>query len=60
MKCPYRKTVVELNNGDLHGTDEWFADCYGEECPLYVPGQNYSGGISTSGYCRRAYNEHNK
>jgi len=58
MKCPYRKVTIE-KIGYLGGTEEQFGDCYGTECPLYVPEKQFNGGIITPEYCIRASQESN-
>ncbi len=60
MKCPYRKLTVHSKiMGDSTKTEEFFEDCYKEECPCYVPERHFSGGIRTTEYCLRV-NKENK
>ena len=42
MKCPYRiitKTIPLRENAEP-GEAQEFADCYGAECPFYIPANN--------------------
>ena len=50
MICPYRKKTETFDGT----TNEYYMECYGEECPHYVADQHYSGGIETRPYCNRA------
>lgn len=42
MKCPYRKTTQIKHQYNADITTESFAECYGVECPFYVP----AGGLN--------------
>ena len=57
MKCPYRKITERIDSGDGFDTHEYFAECYKEECPCYVPENIFSGGIMTTEYCLRVSKE---
>ena len=58
MKCPYRKLTVQSKIMDnLTKTEEYFEDCYKEECPFYIPANHTYGGALIPDYCRRAYIE---
>ena len=57
MKCPYRKRIVDLKSVGLDGTEEEFTECYGTECPLYIPEQSFSGGLKTLETCGKALGE---
>ena len=37
MKCPYRKVIIHEEKKNFRPAKdvEEFAECYGEECPLY-------------------------
>lgn len=46
MKCPYRKervTYKDVFNGSgkeySNDTHEYFMECYGDDCPLFVDGK---------------------
>ena len=49
MKCPFRKQiqVVDVTK------NEYYMECYGEECPYYVPERQFSYGLTTQPYCNR-------
>ena len=49
MKCPYRKFRID--------DEEHFMDCYGTECPYYVPEQEISKNAILPPYCGRVENE---
>ena len=51
MKCPFRKTIINLEQVGLKGTEEGFAECYKEECPYYYHSANCEE-------CERIVNEH--
>ena len=52
MKCPYRKVTVQSKiMGDRTKTEEYFGDCYKEECPCYVPERHFNNNIFTTEYC---------
>jgi hypothetical protein len=64
MKCPYQTiTTVETIkamakvNEDMQVVKTYFAECYKEECPWYVPERQFSGGIITTDYCLRVSKE---
>ena len=57
MKCPYRTHIYIFrnSNGDETGRAVEFEQCYGNECPLYVPESKLSGGeLTVSATCARA------
>lgn len=37
MICPYRKDIITSEGQIVHTTTVTYADCSGEECPLYDP-----------------------
>lgn len=39
MKCPYR---IITNGHEYPKTEQEFAECYGAECPLYIPERKIS------------------
>lgn len=49
MKCPYRKRIQEVDGIK----SEHYMECYGEECPYYVPERQYSYGLTSQPYCNR-------
>lgn len=61
MKCPYRsgttcQTIDEdiyMEEGHNIETHEHFEECYGEECPFYIPAQT----IGAIAYCRKVEKE---
>ena len=55
MICPYRKKVITENFPRIETTKttELYAECFGVECPLYIP----KGVIGHNEYCSRAEKE---
>lgn len=50
MICPYRKQTETVNDT----TSEYYMECYGTECPFYVPENNTYSNITVPAYCNRA------
>lgn len=50
MICPYRKKTEAVDST----TSEYYMECYGTECPFYVPENNTHSNISVPAYCNRA------
>ena len=57
MKCPYRTITDTQKCGNREITTTDFEECYGTECPFYVPEKRYSYNIFTAEYCGRAVEE---
>ena len=60
MKCPYRtSTTCEMDDdiyedsGRVTQTHEEFEECYGTECPFYIPAQT----IHAKDCCRKVEKE---
>lgn len=55
MKCPYRTHIYIFRNSNDSETGRAveFEQCYGNECPLYVP-ESKSGELTISATCARA------
>lgn len=56
MKCPYRKITERIDSGDGFDTHEYFAECYGEDCPLYETELKLGTAIRPA-FCKRAETE---
>lgn len=35
MKCPYRKETRQWHDGSTLVTDEYYMDCYEDDCPYF-------------------------
>lgn len=63
MKCPYR--IIETVNwaGGIGpkgpGSGQEFAECYGGECPYYVP-ESKIGTMTLQEHCRKVTIEENQ
>lgn len=53
MICPYRKKTEAVDDT----TSEYYMECYGTECPFYVPEDTTYSHMSTPAYCNRADND---
>ena len=54
MICPYLKRSETKNECGVQITNEYHMDCYGTECPFYVPENNTYSNITVPAYCNRA------
>lgn len=55
MKCPWRKKVEAEKpwpNKTIVYTD--FMECYGDECPFYVPEADIDKNVKSCEQCKRA------
>ena len=54
MKCPYRPITITTDNS----TTTEFAECYGKECPWYIPEQTIKyNGLTQPETCQRCHME---
>ena len=59
MKCPYRinTIITPLSDNAKPGETQEFADCYGPECPFYIP-ENTRRSTPAPGEMRPGANRH--
>lgn len=57
MKCPYRKNTEHIRETNCRFViHEQFAECYGEDCPLYEAELKLGTAIRPA-FCKRAETE---